>query len=164
MAVVVRLERPTFQLTRPLRGATIGGRNTEESVRISTHTPLAGRDELVRVVCHHFLIFQLTRPLRGATSERARFVRTLPISTHTPLAGRDETLPFYIAAVTNFNSHAPCGARHGKGFYVYTDEQFQLTRPLRGATDFWRGGILMYSISTHTPLAGRDVNFWCKHL
>ena len=35
-------------------------------------------------------------------------------------------------------------------------EEFQPTRPLRGATDFDRNGYLLGVISTHAPLAGRD--------
>ena len=37
-----------FQPTRPLRGATTDGRSAmgKRSLKISTHAPLAGRDEL----------------------------------------------------------------------------------------------------------------------
>ena len=55
-----------FQPTRPLRGAT-GGTPSAVIVSISTHAPLAGRDEA------------------NATYREANF----GISTHAPLAGRD---------------------------------------------------------------------------
>ena len=148
-----------FQLTRPLRGATVLNKCKFSPLCISTHTPLAGRDHLFsdwevfarnfnsHAPCGarhvHFLtilfneIFQLTRPLRGATAE------LLNIST-------DEV---------HFNSHAPCGARRTLGFRQSRTKVFQLTRPLRGATA--ENGIIEtpVSISTHTPLAGRDCYF-----
>ena len=55
---------------------------------ISTHTPLAGRDQLIPVV---------------------RMVQL--ISTHTPLAGRDQEALSALADYNNFYSHAPRGAR-----------------------------------------------------
>ena len=146
---------------------------------ISTHAPLAGRDPIIPHFCGDvkqfnshvpcgarlftddvqalFAEFQLTRALRGATC------RAVP------------------AERSDFNSHAPCGARP-TGTRVNTITRgFQLTRPLRGATpqpflwyrnafDFnshapcgarrylkiWR--FPYYRISTHTPLAGRDMD------
>ena len=56
-----------FQPTRPLRGATCDGWQNEKKVGISTHAPLAGRDEWV------------------VTSSKQMY----GISTHAPLAGRD---------------------------------------------------------------------------
>ena len=61
-------------------------------------------------------------------------VDVISISTHTPLAGRDGV-----------------GRAFGNAQF-----QFQLTRPLRGATvdltKYYDNAV----ISTHTPLAGRD--------
>ena len=101
-------------------------------------------------------LFQLTRPLRGATKYNLPSVQEFMISTHTPLAGRDMRTVMQIASPSNFNSHAPCGARHipnaGMGIVIL----FQLTRPLRGATEAARRRRSGAKISTHTPLAGRD--------
>ncbi len=80
---------------------------------ISTHTPLAGRDDLCMDMNFAELKFLLTRPSRGATRYPSRktqteiFLLTRPsrgatrraplatfgrlISTHTPLAGRDRS-------------------------------------------------------------------------
>ena len=57
----------------------------------------------------------------------------MQISTHTPHAGRD-----------------------AETFDIARDPQFQLTRPMRGATreDFTAAALEF--ISTHTPHAGRD--------
>ena len=79
---------------------------------ISTHTPLAGRDKVGRNRTAHPRLFLLTRPLRDVTASSSRSVPHGKISTHTPLAGRDE---FYEKVVYDME------------------------------------------ISTHTPLAGRDV-------
>ena len=57
----------TFLLTRPSRGATRSRKKTCQTIWISTHTPLAGRDTF-------------PRRLHGLNDY---------ISTHTPLAGRD---------------------------------------------------------------------------
>ena len=125
--------------------------------------------------------FQPTRPLRGATVNNlavtveklyfnprapcgARlFFERIPhlyrhISTHAPLAGRDHCRPQgRHTGGTNFNPRAPCGARPNAGNWTITDEGFQPTRPLRGATERAMNGILRkLDISTHAPLAGRD--------
>ena len=146
----------TFQLTRPLRGATNDLEIGEPINRISTHTPLAGRDrkyvtakwgatpfQLTRPLrgataacyaCRFNEKFQLTRPLRGATADVIAVFRKECISTHTPLAGRDNFKLGAKPSAMNFNSHAPCGARH-QPLTTLTDYLgFQLTRPLRGAT------------------------------
>ena len=107
------MQRTIFQPTRPLRGATVPVTYySENDDGISTHAPLAGRDEFKPVLTAsmgHFnprapcgarqqltiqVIsidrFQPTRPLRGATVD---FLSHAPpskfISTHAPLAGRD---------------------------------------------------------------------------
>ena len=145
-----------FQLTRPLRGATIDSGLRLDAADISTHTPLAGRDaveDLRRTSFQHF-------------------------NSHAPCGARphpDGSVPLPL----NFNSHAPCGARRTISVLMESVSRFQLTRPLRGAT---RHVLRRYrmaddfnshapcgarqttpcfvaeprDISTHTPLAGRD--------
>ena len=144
---------------------------------ISTHTPLAGRDN--NAVAAY------------ADGE---------ISTHTPLAGRDlprtgvylyqgyfyshaprgarRRPPLLDPADADFYSHAPRGARlkfllrqDGSRIFLLTRpsrgatglshvslpvSSFLLTRPSRGATVFGLFLFLGRLISTHTPLAGRD--------
>ena len=104
------------------------------------------------------------------------------ISTHAPLAGRDRpVLADFLAHVDDFNPRAPCGARRrwgsdprhtGSHFNprapcgarrqalprLRRSLAFQPTRPLRGATfqrllEHW-----ISAISTHAPLAGRDLS------
>ena len=78
------------------------------------------------------------------------------ISTHTPLAGRDFNIFSPRQSAIHFNSHAPCGARRSRGNTMAATGPFQLTRPLRGATMIRLKWLRVCSISTHTPLAGRD--------
>ena len=103
--------------------------------------------------------FLLTRPLRGATAA------AFQLCIH----------------IRNFYSHAPCGARPSAIFHSSRTQLFLLTRPLRGATcchqtrdrrtnHFYshapcgarrdRSSVFPGSIfiSTHTPLAGRDIH------
>ena len=56
---------------------------------ISTHAPLAGRDEKLDQWYTAWDGFQPTRPLRGATLTGKPFRELFGISTHAPLAGRD---------------------------------------------------------------------------
>ena len=110
----------SFQPTRPLRGATnynaalleldkhfnprapCGARpplcsHSKSNTRISTHAPLAGRDDRGRGRVKFFIIFQPTRPLRGATASalgRAivpAFQPTRPLrgATHRAYTDRD---------------------------------------------------------------------------
>ena len=72
----------------PLAGRDVQGVNAAIALGISTHTPLAGRDDR----------------LHGA-GHKGR------ISTHTPLAGRDGSRPQWRRSRGNFYSHAPRGAR-----------------------------------------------------
>ena len=145
-----------FQPTRPLRGATIQRLHSQRAIYISTHAPLAGRDDLV-----------------------PPFICEGGISTHAPLAGRDGYNPRPRQdGRPYFNPRAPCGARHGSTIKRGDGMRFQPTRPLRGATISshhlsarevfqptrpLRGATLealkdraVLDISTHAPLAGRD--------
>ena len=124
--------------------------------------------------------FQPTRPLRGATGGEASDYDKFQISTHAPLAGRDaesERLSYEIADFNprapcgarrrdwvqvprrhrDFNPRAPCGARLRWMTFSQTSMLFQPTRPLRGATRAGQRLARRVGISTHAPLAGRDI-------
>ena len=105
------------------------------SFGISTHTPLAGRDDFC--VCSRVMIC---------------------ISTHTPLAGRDSrccSTP--CAALFHFNSHAPRGARQVAGLGEWGVEDFNSHAPRGARHERLSCSHIAVQISTHTPLAGRDV-------
>ena len=84
-----------------------------ETINISTHTPLAGRDHfqlyflpqqlgflltrplrdvtIIEANDYHIIGFLLTRPLRDVTAKISQHASLKQISTHTPLAGRDQS-------------------------------------------------------------------------
>ena len=80
--------RPTFQSTRPVRGATIF---SPASVLLA--------------------LFQSTRPVRGATSKKPITELRCQISIHAPRAGRDCSDVARCSCQRDFNPRAPCGAR-----------------------------------------------------
>ena len=58
---------------------------------------------------------------------------------------------------TYFNPRAPCGARPHPVYWYGAGTLFQPTRPLRGATNSACQHKKRIRISTHAPLAGRDL-------
>ena len=76
--------------------------------------------------------------------------------SHAPRGARPDVRLACSAAV-NFYSHAPRGARRGNLRDFIFCSLFLLTRPSRGATDGLNCTATYTGISTHTPLAGRDV-------
>ena len=104
---------------------------------ISTHAPLAGRDHFFSCHASATVRFQPTRPLRGATvSQAVRPENDCKFQPTRPLRGA--TGPGYTInpSPTDFNPRAPCGARP-PARYLTTRREV---------------------ISTHAPLAGRDVS------
>ena len=97
-----------FLLTRPLRDVTNDRNYKEGDVLISTHTPLAGRDDNAQEYTGIRKISTHT-PLAGRDCHQERMEYDWRISTHTPLAGRDRFLKITYTQTHNFYSHAPCG-------------------------------------------------------
>ncbi len=75
----------SFQLTRPSRGVTLGQYYMVPYENISTHTPLAGRDE----------------------DKAKKAADAFVISTHTPLAGRDTVSDNFTAHLMSFQLTRP---------------------------------------------------------
>ena len=123
-----------FQLTRPMRGATIDviAEHVEQE-DFNSRAPCGAR-LLHFLLPPYIVIFQLTRPMRGATNARHERYNHERISTHAPHAGRDVSALLSLAESTNFNSRAPCGARQPLNTRLLELKTFQLTRPMRGAT------------------------------
>ena len=124
---------------------------------ISTHTPLAGRDEIGEPLGKVKSQFLLTRPSRGAT--RIAYDRKCEtnISTHTPLAGRDKCLDTIASMLCHFYSHAPRGARPNLFAVSRVFSHFYSHAPREARRGLKRHCPGRNHISTHTPLAGRDV-------
>ena len=102
---------------------------------ISTHTPLARRDR--------FSAIALSVP---------------KISTHTPLARRDYVPNRIVWSHWNFYSHASCEARHEGMQRAQEDEHFYSHASCEARLLFCSIHVVIFSISTYTPHAGRDAN------
>ena len=106
----------------------------DEHIKMSTHAPLAGRDGGGKTASCGELIFQPTRPLRGAT--------TVQVDT--------------MDMQQDFNPRAPCGARQQERFELYLIRDFNPRAPCGARRDQARDAT-GNAISTHAPLAGRDI-------
>ena len=143
-----------FQPTRPLRGATFSPRSGEKMDRyfnprapcgarlrqrphpqagndISTHAPLAGRDE--HRVDH--------------------LVRQLDFNPRAPCGAR-RCVVASNSAYADFNPRAPCGARPEEQFRRLLLLLFQPTRPLRGATATTTSSVVHALFQPTRPLRG----------
>ena len=102
--------------------------------------------------------FLLTRLLRGATVDRALiFIDPVRFLLTRLLRGATYDPKYLPQRLDNFYSRASCEARlRSIRRSIYLD-QFLLTRLLRGATVEDDSSWEMYDISTHAPLARRDV-------
>ena len=103
--------------------------------------------------------FLLTRPSRDVTMVSDRNRKASGISTHTPLAGRDDRDTIRQTCGRHFYPHPPRGTRPLPGYSADYISTFLLTRPSRDVTDSQSRRLSLCNISTHTPLAGRDI---CK--
>ena len=164
-----------------MRGVTYNALTKSLVVKISTHTPHARRDLMSRKSSASS-IFQLTRLLRGVTLSFFNLSLIIGgISTHTPLARRDINNIFSFSLAMLISTHTPLARRDqicriicfvNFGFQLtrllrgVTRSRaskkarrniFQLTRLLRGVTFCAARYILITYISTHTPLARRDI-------
>ena len=150
---------------------------------ISTHAPLAGRDFYHSTFFGKMLSFQPTRPLRGATVIAKHSRKSVKFQPTRPLRGATGRRSSTAASFTNFNPRAPCGARlRYRPARKRRRKEFQPTRPLRGATAIALGfareeedfnprapcgarrdtsddNFIRVAISTHAPLAGRDIRW-----
>ena len=170
-----------FQPTRPLRGATLASDvQTMLTAGISTHAPLAGRDPslliLKTVSTGHFNPRAPcgARPLAFCCSCHSRYFNPRApcgarrtghrlntfigiISTHAPLAGRDLDEIYQNKLSNEFQPTRPLrGATYAADWSSQISLIFQPTRPLRGATHISPKWDIPTRISTHAPLAGRD--------
>ena len=149
-----------FLLTRPSRGATDCNFVLVVILAISTHTPLAGRDEMMaRVVPRGFI--STHTPLAGRDPNDPAIGAQYLISTHTPLAGRDTATPSLLSLTGYFYSHAPRGARRPRFLEYVCNARFLLTRPSRGATrDGMTGQLFFVNFYSHAPRGARRCAFF----
>ena len=101
--------------------------------KISTHTPLAGRD-MQRIFHTLFLLYFYSHAPRGARHIRRRRNR----------------------GYSYFYSHAPRGARRYNNLCFPVNKYFYSHAPRGARPHIPAPSISQAVISTHTPLAGRD--------
>ena len=105
-----------------------------------------------------FLSFQPTRPLRGATLlTLIRFASLLYFNPRAPCGARPTRHPLIFNLIT-FQPTRPLRGATYINLPIDKGQLFQPTRPLRGATKHELERRLSNNISTHAPLAGRDVD------
>ena len=103
-------------------------------------------------------LFQSTRPMRGATTPGWAWIDPQKVSIHAPHAGRDQSRHSSMPSFLSFNPRAPCGARLGEYKGDYGAQEFQSTRPMRGATYGFVDICIDTKVSIHAPHAGRDLS------
>ena len=107
--------------------------------------------------------FQLTRLMRGVTIVTIDYNFLANISTHTPHARRDAVKSANQANL-KISTHTPHARRDIIGVCLYLfNWKFQLTRLMRGVTQFLCRVPDVRQISTHTPHARRDKRLRDRH-
>ena len=164
-------------------GARREGRGRYQAAAdISTHAPLAGRDASRPLQPMKRNSISTHAPLAGRDNTHIAIDK--PLINFNPRAPCGARLSRCRCGIRskNFNPRAPCGARPSSRSSMIAPSEFQPTRPLRGATgspalsfppcryfnprapcgarptDFKRCPNT-FMISTHAPLAGRDLLF-----
>ena len=102
------------------------------------------------------VLFQPTRPLRGATKMTLESKAMELFQPTRPLRGA--TLPNHVlqAPFSYFNPRAPCGARRRWRRISCRSLRISTHAPLAGRDLFATDIVPCNPISTHAPLAGRD--------
>ena len=116
-----------------MRGATLKAEVEDVKVQISIHAPHAGCD-YSQTDSRRIHLISIHAPHAGCDFQRQYPLRAMRISIHAPHAGCD------VKTVAQ----------------VLTDEQFQSTHPMRGATASAAETVVAAYISIHAPLAGCD--------
>ena len=123
---------------------------------ISTHTPLAGRDEAGVRNPPDWEISTHT-PLAGRDRDSIKQDRDSGISTHTPLAGRDPNFPSGSSGFPRFLLTRPSRDVTNGPYTIWDHDPISTHTPLAGRDCLYLLMSVAHTISTHTPLAGRDV-------
>ena len=145
-----------FQSTLPVRGATTWENiNTSRKEYFNPRSPCGERLSATNRGGTD-VEFQSTLPVRGATRGLMPRQQKGDISIHAPRAGSDRLNGLQMAREENFNPRSPCGERRFRINWGASDEKFQSTLPVRGATPTIRGGMSAVRISIHAPRAGSD--------
>ena len=123
---------------------------------ISIHAPLAGCDGRVWLGLVIDVRISIHAPLAGCDSPgQGSDCRSSYFNPRTPCGVRLPLLT-YCTGSPNFNPRTPCGVRLRNDLDKQTNNAFQSTHPLRGATCTGAQPASEACISIHAPLAGCD--------
>ena len=127
-------ERPRFQSTLPVWGATAKTRQIQHPLLVSIHAPRVGSDE-TRVVGIKVDCVSIHAPRVGATFGAWQPEERYSVSIHAPRVGSDASTRLSASAQIRFNPRSPCGERR------------------------WiaRGDPAAYRVSIHAPRVGSDL-------
>ena len=145
-----------FQLTRPVRVATPTAKVAGLAYIVSTHATRAGRDTAIASESTHPWCFNSRDPCGSRRDCSVVYCIDWTVSTHATRAGRDNWHSTRCPGVHSFNSRDPCGSRPHIDWVVYRHVLFQLTRPVRVATNGFGFVAFGDDVSTHATRAGRD--------
>ena len=146
-----------FQPTRPLRGATLLTLIRFASLLYFNPRAPCGARPTRHPLIFNLITFQPTRPLRGATTNYRDHLRPCKFQPTRPLRGAT-VFSIRLILVPIFQPTRPLrGATDCPNDFSLFKVAFQSTRPLRGATRRRCRKARTTSISTHAPLAGRDI-------
>ena len=107
---MVYQDRGEFLLTRPMRGATQQTFWGSPESGISTHTPHAGRDEILADLDDDGWDFYSHAPCGARQDDRTGSAGDHDFYSHAPCGAR-QNVSKYKSSIIDFYSHAPCGAR-----------------------------------------------------
>ena len=123
--------------------------------KISTHAPLAGRDDSPSEA---FPASEISThaPLAGRDYDPSPLFWFYYISTHAPLAGRDEINELTHPSNHHFNPRAPCGARQQKStnHYAHFCDNRQISDAF-AQNAACQGILLLFD-------AGKPCGFWVR--
>ena len=122
---------------------------------ISTHTPLARRDQSVLPRRRISLNFYSHASCEARHTHEIKEEDLIDFYSHASCEAR-QSMSIKFEVNLNFYSHASCEARQMQPEQNANLQLFLLTRLLRGATHDQRKYNTYRYISTHTPLARRD--------
>ena len=143
-------------------------------LHISTHAPLAGRDQYKQISQARTENISTHAPLAGRDQQQRARLRGSPhFNPRAPCGARRYTIPKSLDGVAisthapiirefrqrHFNPRAPCGARPGWPDDRYDHINFNPRAPCGARPKPAKVRHLAMDISTHAPLAGRDRMF-----
>ena len=148
-------ERSYFNPRAPCGARLTSNRGREEQLHFNPRAPCGARRS-IRLSMYAAISISTHAPLAGRDNASAAGNDAADdISTHAPLAGRDK-----VVSITSdrgrISTHAPLAGRDLTTLRSRSKNCISTHAPLAGRDFHWWSFVSAYYISTHAPLAGRD--------